>query len=481
MDFARYRGDPVGYIEEVLGLELTEAQAQIASALAEHRFVSVRAGHGVGKTTVAAALVNWFYDCFDPCVVITTAPTKAQVVDVLWKEIRTQRIRACRRAGRPHDLLKKGPRIESDPKHVAMGLNARDSEAFQGRHEENILIVFDEAVGVDAPFWDGAKGMMTSPNARWLTIYNPTDVSSQAYAEERKGQFVQLCLSVMEHPNITHELAGKNPPFPAAVRLRWVEDRVVDWCESVPADSVTERDFEFPPGSRRWFRPDPGFEGRVLGRWPSQGDSLVWTEDLWNRCLQPSAAEGPVQIGCDVARYGMDWTSIVVRQGRAVLTHETHRGWDTVRTASRLRELATEFPGAVLAVDDDGVGGGVVDQLADLNVRAVRSGSRAVEPERYPNRRSELWFGTARLATEGLVDLSRLPDRAATLLRAQMLGVRWRLDSMGRRVVESKDDTKRRLKRSPDDADAFNLAFAQVEVPGAKQLEALMQRVRDNP
>ncbi len=152
-----------------------------------------------------------------------------------------------------------------------------------------------------------------------------------------------------------------------------------------------------------------------------------------------------------------------------------------MRTASRLRELAAEFPGAILAVDDDGVGGGVVDQLADLNVRAVRSGSRAVEPERYPNRRSELWFGTARLATEGLVDLSRLPDRAATLLRSQILGVRWRLDSMGRRVVESKDDTKRRLKRSPDDADAFNLAFAQVEAPGAKQLEALMQRVRDNP
>lgn len=481
MDFARYRENPVGYIVDVLGLELTDAQAAIAAKLAEHRFVSVRAGHGVGKTTVAAALVNWFYDCFDPCVVITTAPTKAQVVDVLWKEIRSQRVRACRRAGRPHDLLKKGPRIESDPKHVAMGLTARDSEAFQGRHEENILIIFDEAVGVDSPFWDGAKGMMTSPNARWLTIYNPTDLSSQAYAEERKGQFVQLSLSVMDHPNIQCELAGENPPFPAAVRLRWVEDRVVDWCEPVSPDSATERDFEFPPGSGNWFRPDPEFEGRVLGRWPSQGDSVVWTEAMWNRCREAGPAEGLVQIGCDVARYGMDWTSIVVRRGRAVLSHETHRGWDTVRTAARLRELTSEFFDAIVAVDDDGVGGGVVDQLADLNVRPVRSGSRAIEPERYPNRRSELWFGTARLASEGLVDLSRLSERTANLIRTQILGVRWRLDSMGRRVVESKDETKRRLKRSPDDADALNLAFAQVDSAGAKQLEALMQRVRKDP
>ena len=36
----------------------------------------------------------------------------------------------------------------------------------------------------------------------------------------------------------------------------------------------------------------------------------------------------------------------------------------------------------------------------------------------------------------------------------------WKLDSQGRRVMESKDDTKKRLKRSPDDMDAANLAYA---------------------
>ncbi len=36
----------------------------------------------------------------------------------------------------------------------------------------------------------------------------------------------------------------------------------------------------------------------------------------------------------------------------------------------------------------------------------------------------------------------------------------WKLDSQGRRVVEPKQDTKKRLKRSPDDMDALNLAYA---------------------
>jgi hypothetical protein len=37
----------------------------------------------------------------------------------------------------------------------------------------------------------------------------------------------------------------------------------------------------------------------------------------------------------------------------------------------------------------------------------------------------------------------------------------WKLDSAGRRVVERKDETKKAIGRSPDDADAMNLAYHQ--------------------
>ena len=99
--------------------------------LIRHRRVFVKASHSVGKSFLAAGLVNWFFDCFDPGLCITTAPTALQVQDVLWKEVRTQRPLAMRDA-----LLPRACRMETGPDHFAVGYTARDDSGFQGRHAE---------------------------------------------------------------------------------------------------------------------------------------------------------------------------------------------------------------------------------------------------------------------------------------------------------------------------------------------------------
>ena len=83
-----------------------------------------------------------------------------------------------------------------------------------------------------------------------------------------------------------------------------------------------------------------------------------------------------------------------------------------------------------------------------------------MEPDGYPNRRSELWFATAERAADGRLDLSRLPPELLRLIQRQVMAPAWSLDSQGRRVAQAKAETKRRIGRSPDDADALNLAFA---------------------
>src|SRR5205085_6735740 len=100
-------------------------------------------------------------------------------------------------------------------------------------------------------------------------------------------------------------------------------------------------DFEFPPGSGRWFRPGSLAESRMLGRWPSQGSGSVWSEALWNAALVAVDVpeSEPTVIGCDVARFGDDDTVIFVRRGPCVLHHEAHNGWSTAQTAGRLKEL----------------------------------------------------------------------------------------------------------------------------------------------
>ncbi|MGV3616113.1 MAG: hypothetical protein ACO1SV_12325 [Fimbriimonas sp.] len=459
-----YARDPVLYADQVLGATYWEKQQEAARALAEHKRVLVKASHGVGKTHLAGGLVNWFFDTRNPSITLTTAPTKAQVEDLLFKEVRIQR------RGRP-GLMPRAPRIETAPNHFAAGFTAQDADSFQGRHEENVLVVFDEATGVEGPFWTATEGILTGEESYWLAILNPTDTSSQAYAEEQSGAWHVITISCLDHPNIAAELRGEPAPFPAAVRLKWLVERIERWCEEISPASRTIHDIEFPPGSGRWYRPGPEFESRVLGRWPRQGSQSVWSEEHWEASLkrQDVPLTEPLEIGCDVARSGDDFTSIVVRRGPCVLHHETHNGWKTDRTARRLKELAKEYclPGedpteVAIKIDDDGVGGGVVDQTDGFNFVGVSAASNAIESERYPNRRSELWFSTAKRAAEGRLDVSRLNATSKRLIRTQLMAPRWKLDSDGRRVVEKKDDTKKRMRppRSPDDADGLNLAFA---------------------
>lgn len=457
---AEYRVSPVTYAEEVLGVRWWRRQREVAEALLEHRRVLVKASHAVGKTHVAAGLINWHFDCFRPGITIATAPTQRQVVDVLWKEVRVQR------NGRP-GLLPKSPRLETAPDHFAVGFTTRDDAAFQGRHAERVLIVFDECVGIGAGLWEEAEGMMTGDGCLWLAICNPTDQASRAYEEDVSGRFHVVTVSALEHPNIEAELRRQAAPFPAAVRLSWLDEQVARNCTPIAQGDRTASDIEFPPASGIVLRPGPVFESRVLGRWPTQGSQSVWTETAWAQALiRGDEPTGTTAIGCDVARYGDDYTSIVVRRGPAALHHETHNGWNTVQVAGRLRQLCREFAGQSEApkrvsviVDDDGVGGGVVDQRGDYAFRGCGAGARAVSADDYPNRRSELWFTTAERAAHGDLDLSRLPDSVVRLLRRQAMAPKWRLDAEGRRVVEPKHETKRRLGRSPDDMDALNLAY----------------------
>ena len=301
-----YRRLPELYARQVLRVQWWAKQTEIARALLTHKRVLVKASHAIGKTHVAASLVNWHFDVWQPGVTISTAPTGQQVVDVLWKEVRSQR------RGRP-GLQPKAPRMETTAEHFAVGYTARDDNAFQGRHAEHVLIVFDEATGIEGAFWDAAEGMLTGEHCYWLAICNPTDTSSRAYEEEQKGKFHVITISALDHPNIAAELAGLPAPFPAAVRLTWVEERLREWCSPLPAEDALAGDIEFPPGSGVWYRPGPLAESRMLGRWPTQGSVSVWTEAKWNAALRAAGTglqDSRWTIGCDVARFGDDFTIV---------------------------------------------------------------------------------------------------------------------------------------------------------------------------
>lgn len=459
-----YQRDPILYAKHELHVEWWSKQQEIARALVEHGRVFVKAGNGPGKSFLAAGLVNWFYDCFRPGVCLTTAPTGQQVKDVLWKEIRVQR------KGRP-GLQPKAPRLEDAANHYAAGYTAESPEAFQGRHDENLFIIFDEATGIDGEFWDASNGMQPK---FWLVLLNPTDTASRAYEEELKEGWHTITLNGFEHPNVIAGLEGRDPPFPqSSLTVHWVRERVKEWCSLVPPEDRRIGDIEF---DGMLYRPGPLFESRVLGRWPTAGSTSVWNELLWREALISREIPNlPFALACDVARFGDDFTSIMAGHGGCAVHHETHNGWDTVQTSGRLIQLANQFgkqlnidPKIIpIRVDDDGVGGGVTDQGKANGYRfePCSGASKAYEADLYPNRRSEVWFVGTQMAADQRIDLSRLSDDSKHLLRKQAMAPTWKLDSQGRRVVEPKTDTKKRIGRSPDDMDAFNLLLTKTLPP----------------
>ncbi len=493
---ARYRGDPVGYAEGVLGLSLMDFQKEILRSLAlvdmgegdAPSRTAVMACHGVGKTYVAAAAANWWYDCWEQHIVYITAPTWAQAMGLTFKEIVRQR----RGAGLPGRIRKVG-RVEDEdeaalPGHYIAAKNAASGEGFQGEHTADVLVILEEAVGVPHYIWEAADGLMTTPGCRMLAIANPTDESGDFGAAVHSPLYRVLTISALDHPNIRAELEAALPPYPRAVRLRWLYDMLRKECEVVEELSADHFEFVALEEIRRAlkgeradlsrtliYRPNAAFQGRVLGTFPSAPDEQVIPR-AWLRLAEPLTPVGPVELGVDVALMGTDRTVIMARQGPCLIRCRELRQMDPMAVTGAIVQMCGELQEEVyqnartmlIKVDiTGGLGAGPVYRLQELGYRAVgiNSAAQAYDSETYPNRRSELWFSTRERAREKQIDYSRLtPEQRATLEREWTLP-KWRPDSRGRKVVETKMQIKKRSGGvSPDYADAANLAFYGVDV-----------------
>jgi len=498
-DLTAYRTNPIGFCEDVLKVWLTPDQKAILHACTQPPYrVKVKAGHSVGKTFLLACIALWWYHSRRKSVTITTGPTKQAVKDLLWAEIRLQ----SKQAGLSTPFLPADCKIWDTEDHWAQGYTAASGEAFQGRHRESMLFLFDEDEGLDPQYYTTTNTMFLPDGEHlWLSCGNPTTTASQSYREEAltiNGQpkWSLYTLSCLNHPNVTEALAGRPAPLPNAVSVDQVDGFVSEWCSTINVADKTPTDFEWRPGSGQWWRPGPIGQSRILGLRPTDTTNTIWSEYLFDLACNtrlPSfiesrrigeetlgwqASEKP-ELGVDVARYGDDWTVIHGRWGNCSIHHESGNGWATTVTAGRVKVAAQQMamawsrdhpdhypmrPTEVrIKVDADGVGAGVIDQLGEAGycVVSVSAATVANDASRFGRRRDELWFTTAFRARDGLLDLSRLDQAVQKRLRQQAVSVTYEVDSAGRRWAASKDDMKKLMGRSPDDMDAMNLAYAE--------------------
>jgi len=78
-----------------------------------------------------------------------------------------------------------------------------------------------------------------------------------------------------------------------------------------------------------------------------------------------SPSDQVMRLGCDVARFGKDKTTISKWFSPFHLKFETHKHLSTTQVSQRLKGIAKEHgvPASKIIIDEDGIGGGVVDQI----------------------------------------------------------------------------------------------------------------------
>lgn len=109
---------------------------------------------------------------------------------------------------------------------------------------------------------------------------------------------------------------------------------------------------------------------------------------------------------------------------------------------------------------DKGYNPGVYDGLIQLGwnnrVIGVHFGSSADEPNRFYNKRAEMYCRLSKWLNDKPVSIENDQELQNELLLTDKKPP----DSLGRLILISKDDIKKNLKVSPDKADALALTFA---------------------
>jgi phage terminase large subunit len=426
----RSKNQPLLFVTDVLGATPELWQAAALEAVGKHDRVSIRSGHGVGKTTLQAWLVLWFLLTRKNCKIPVAANSQDQLRDTIWPEIAKWHRRLPDALRDMIEVQAERVVVAQDPEGafaVRRTASKENPEALQGFHADHLLFLLDEASGIPDVVFEVGMGALSTSGAKVVMAGNPTRASGFFYD--------------------THH----------SLRSRWHMMHVS--CLDVPRAQGHIEDIKakYGKGSNAW-------RVRVLGEFPTADDETVIPLELVLSAVgrNISSLDYYPVWGVDVARFGDDRTALAKRQANKLL--EPIRWWhstDLMATVGRIKAEYDEThydsrPWAIL-IDVIGLGAGVYDRCKELGlpVKAINVGEAASSRENCMRLRDELWLKGREWFQQKACSIDQ--DEA---LIAELTAPTYTFSSTGKMVVESKADMKKRGIRSPDLADAFLLTFA---------------------
>ena len=495
-DLTRFAEDPVGlvlYIEP--DVQLTIEQIQILESVRDRKTTNVQAAHGVGKTWIASWIVMWYVFCVRGKV-LTTAPVARQVRELLWGYIRKLYDRHSPTWGGRRTMLM--IELTEDAKGSGFSTDDYNENTFQGSHQAQQLIVFDEANGISYQVDDGAAACLTGEDNRMLRIGNPTS-SGTPFEKACRANHIRIpCWS---HPNVAwaYELhedgIHRLKPDVAAEILRSpthpeFKDEPVkpqkEWDANLPRDTV--------PGavSVNWIERirgakhenSPYWQGRVEGLFPEATGSAILPQSWFLSARARFDLNPPYwdwlygkeewSFGLDVGDGGDDHC-IVGFQGPILRICKVIPGlgdrMDTIHIAKRVAKDYLDIYGGTCGVDRIGVGAGTLAWLLDNGYSAwgATFGEAAESKEdtetkdysgTFLNWKAEAyWTMRDHLAARHGDDISAIAlTEFDGYLRDDLSNTYYEETDRGTRI-EDKKKTIARLGRSPNAGDAAAIAY----------------------
>jgi hypothetical protein len=160
-------------------------------------------------------------------------------------------------------------------------------------------------------------------------------------------------------------------------------------------------------------------------------------------------------LSLDVSRFGSDRSVVTIWVGNTVTEVIVYTKLSTTELSSEIRELIAKYgvhPNNVI-VDSDGVGGGVADQIRGTN---FVNNARPLHEQNFSNLKSQCYVKLSELFKEGKISLNIMDPATIDELTQELLAVKLKdVDKDNKVQVQSKDDMKKILGKSPDLSDAL--------------------------
>ena len=174
----RYRDDPAGFSEHVIKMEPLPWQREVMDAIgAGERRISVRSGHGVGKSSCAASIILWYLLTKYPAKVVVTAPTASQLYDALFAEVKRRLKEMPPAIGKLLEATSDRIVLKSSPTEAfcsARTSSKERPESLAGVHSEHVLLISDGGSSSPEESYDTAAGSKSGYNATSLLLGHPT-------------------------------------------------------------------------------------------------------------------------------------------------------------------------------------------------------------------------------------------------------------------------------------------------------------------